>query len=106
MEDVIQVVLCTAPDAAQAARLARGLVDARLAACVNVVDGVRSFYRWEGEVQDDAEVQMIIKTQRSRIAALFDWLNEHHPYDVPEMLALPVSSGSEAYCRWLREQTA
>ena len=106
MSDGIQVVLCTAPDAEQASRLARGVVNARLAACVNVLPGIRSFYHWDGAVQDDAEVQLVIKTASHRIEALFAWLNANHPYDVPEILALEVGASSEAYGRWVLNETA
>ena len=99
------LVLCTAPDADVAARLARGLVDAKLAACVNVVPGLRSFYCWQGEVHDDAEVQLLIKSRHGRYDALEAWLGEQHPYDVPEILALPVERGSKAYLEWVTEQT-
>ena len=101
------VVLCTAPaDAECAAELARGLVEARLAACVNLIPGVRSFYRWEGAIQDDPEVQLVIKTRRGRFAQLEAWLNEHHPYDVPEILALPIAQGATPYLDWLEKQTS
>ena len=100
------LVLCTAPaEGDQAAKLAAGLVKARLAACVNMVPGLRSFYRWEGKVHDDPEVQLLIKTRRSRYAELEHWLGEHHPYDVPEILALPITAGSQAYLDWLVAQT-
>jgi periplasmic divalent cation tolerance protein len=111
MDDPALVVLCTAPanndsaGADVAARLARGLVDANLAACVNLVSGVRSFYRWEGAVQDDAEVQLVIKTRRSRFAELEEWLKREHPYSVPEIIALPIERGSQAYLDWVRDQT-
>lgn len=105
-DDEPLLVLCTAPaDGDVAATLARGLVDQCLAACVNVVSGVRSFYRWEGAVQDDAEVQLLVKTRRSRFDALAAWLGENHPYSVPEILALPIATGSDAYLSWLVEQT-
>lgn len=104
-DDAALVVLCTAPDADVAARLARGLVDARLAACVNVIPGLRSFYRWQGEVQDDGEVQLFIKTRRGRLPELMAWLGEHHPYDVPEVLALDVGAGSQPYLDWLTAET-
>lgn len=99
------LVLSTAPDADVAARLARGLVDGKLAACVNVIGGLRSFYRWEGEVHDDAEVQLLIKSRQHRFDALEAWLREHHPYDIPEIIALPIGGGSKDYLAWLEEQT-
>jgi periplasmic divalent cation tolerance protein len=104
-EDTPLLILSTAPDADVGARLARGLVEAHLAACVNLVPGVRSIYRWEGEVQDDPEVQLLIKSRRGRFAALASWLEEHHPYDVPEIVALPIATGSPAYLEWVGAQT-
>ncbi|MCA9616798.1 MAG: divalent-cation tolerance protein CutA [Sandaracinus sp.] len=103
MSDAL-VVLCTAPDDATAERLARGAVEAGLAACVNVLGEVRSFYRWKGALQDDRERQLILKTRRDRFDALRTWLMREHPYDVPEILALPVADGSPAYLAWLDEQ--
>lgn len=105
MEDDAILALCTAPDAETAAKLARTLVAERLAACVNVVPGLRSFYEWEGEVQDDAEVQLLIKTRASRTAELEARLKELHPYDVPEILFLTVRGGSAEYLAWLHETT-
>ena len=100
------VVLCTAPaEGDRATELARGLVEARLAACVNVVGGVRSFYRWQGAIQDDAEVQLVIKTRRALFEQLEAWLNEHHPYEVPEILAIEVVHGAKPYLDWLDAQT-
>lgn len=98
------VVLCTVPDEPTAERLARGIVEAHLAACVNVLGGVRSFYRWKGAVQDDREVQLVIKTRRARFDALAAWIAREHPYEVPEVLALPVVAGASSYLRWLVEQ--
>jgi len=97
------VVLCTVPDEPTAERLARGLVEARLAACVNVLGGVRSFYRWKGAVQDDRELQLVIKTRRTHFDALAAWIAREHPYEVPEVLALPVVAGAASYLRWLRD---
>lgn len=100
------VVLCTVPDEATAERLARGAVDAQLAACVNVLGGVRSFYRWKGEVQDERELQLVLKTDRARFDALAAWIAREHPYEVPEVLALPVVAGADSYLAWMREQLA
>ena len=102
----VQVCLCTAPSAEVGTELARGLVEAKLAACVNIVPGVRSIYRWQGEIQDDAELLLIIKTSRERFEAMRDWLIEAHPYDVPEVLALPVEAGADAYLAWVLESLA
>lgn len=104
MSEVL-AVFCTCPDDATAGRLARGLVEARLAACVNILPAIRSIYRWKGETQDDPEVLMIVKTTRSAYKALETWLTEHHPYDVPEVLALPVQYGSTAYLGWVEDET-
>jgi periplasmic divalent cation tolerance protein len=105
MEDGPILVLCTAPDAEVGARLARGVVDARLAACVNIVPGLRSFYVWKGEVHDEPEVQLLIKTRRRRFEELRDYLKSRHPYEVPEILALPIETGAKDYLGWLEEQT-
>jgi periplasmic divalent cation tolerance protein len=99
------VVLVTAPSAEKAAELARALVDERLAACGNVVPGLRSIYRWEGRVQDDAEALLVLKTTRARFEALRDRVVALHPYQVPEVLALPVEAGSAAYLAWIAAET-
>ena len=104
MSDLGIVVLSTFPDAEKAANVARALVDERLAACVNVVASVRSIYRWQGAVQDDAEVLAIIKTTSERYAALAARLAELHPYEVPEILALPIADGHPPYLAWLAGQ--
>jgi periplasmic divalent cation tolerance protein len=100
----ILAVLCTCPDAGTARDLACGLVERRLAACVNVLPEIRSIYRWRGEVQVDGEVLMVIKTTRDAYAALESWLLEHHPYDVPELLALPAAAGSADYLEWVMSE--
>lgn len=101
METRAYAVLCTCPDADTAARLARGLVEAGHAACVNVLPGIRSIYRWQGEVQDDAEVLMVGKCATDRLEGLREWLEANHPYEVPEVIALPVTAGSTAYLDWI-----
>jgi periplasmic divalent cation tolerance protein len=99
------VVLVTAPGADRAAEIARALVEERLAACGNVVPGLRSIYRWEGRVQDDAEALLLLKTTRDRFEALRERILALHPYQVPEVIALPVEAGSAPYLEWIRAET-
>jgi len=98
------VVLMTAPDEATGADLATRLVEERLAACVNIVPGIRSVFRWEGRIQDDAEVMLVGKTVASSLDALRARVLQLHPYDVPELLALPVAHGNGSYLDWVREE--
>jgi periplasmic divalent cation tolerance protein len=95
------VVLTTCPDAAVAARIARELVESGLAACVNRVGAVHSTYRWRGAVQDEPEVLLVIKTLTTRYSELEMRLKSLHPYEVPEIIALPVTRGSAEYLAWL-----
>lgn len=99
------VILCTAPDEATAEKLAGALVAARLAACVNLLPGVRSYYRWKGAIESDAEVQLLIKTRQDLFSRVASWLEEHHPYDVPEVVAIPAGSVSAPYRAWALEAT-
>jgi len=101
-----RVALATAPDAEVAARIAHALVDERLAACANLVPQVRSIYRWQGRVEDDTEVLLVIKTRADRVAALADRLRALHPYEVPELVVLPVVGGLAAYLAWMSAETA
>jgi len=96
------VVLTTVGPDFDAAMLARALVEQRLAACVNIVERIRSIYRWEGNVSDDAEQLLIIKTTDERVDALREELLRRHPYAVPEFVVLPVTT-SDAYGAWLLE---
>jgi periplasmic divalent cation tolerance protein len=100
-----RVVLMTAPDRATAESLAQSLVAERLAACANVVPGLASVYRWQGRVERADELLLILKTEVDRVPALIARAAELHPYDVPEVLALPVEAGLAAYLAWVREQT-
>jgi len=97
------VVLITAGSADEATAIARALVDERLAACTNLVPGVRSIYRWEGVVHDDPEVLLVAKTRADRFAALARRVAELHSYDVPEVIALPLVAGAARYLDWLDE---
>jgi periplasmic divalent cation tolerance protein len=99
------VVLCTAPTSDVSAELARGLVEAELAACVNIVPAVRSIYRWQGTTHDDAESLLVIKSRSARFDALAQWLRKHHPYSEPEIIALPIADGSPTYLAWIASLT-
>ncbi len=101
----LRVVLVTAPDVELGGRLARTLVEERLAACVNLVPQVHSIYRWEGKLQEDAEVLLVIKTRADRVAALAQRVTALHPYALPEIIALPVLDGNAAYLRWVSQET-
>ena len=103
MTDIV-IVLTTAPADEGAEQLARQLVDERLAACANVYPPMVSVYRWKGQVDRDAERQIVIKTTRDRVAALEARLKELHSYELPEFVVLSVESGSDAYVAWVREQ--
>lgn len=100
------IVLVTAPSADVAAQLARTLVEERLAACGNIVPGVRSIYRWQGEVQDESEVLLLLKTVPARVPALTARVVALHPYDVPEVVTVPLDSGLDAYVAWVEESVS
>ncbi len=99
------VVLNTCPDDDSAARLARALVEERLAACVNRLPLTASTYRWQGQVVEEAEVLLVIKTVADRYQALVARLQQLHPYQVPEIIAVPVADGLPAYLEWLVAET-
>jgi periplasmic divalent cation tolerance protein len=96
-----RVVLVAVPSGGKAESLAEGAVEARLAACANVISGVVSIYRWKGRVHRDAESLLLFKTSASKLKALERWVKERHPYETPEFVALPVSAGSKEYLGWL-----
>jgi len=97
------LVLSTFPDAAAAGTAAEALVKERLAACVNILPGVQSVYRWEGRVESGAEVLALIKTTHERYPALESRLRELHPYEVPEIVAVPAAAVAETYLQWVAD---
>jgi periplasmic divalent cation tolerance protein len=105
IERDIFVLLSTCPDAATAESIARELVGASLVACVNIVPRLRSIYRWNGAVQVDEEVLMVLKTAADRVSEARERLVELHPYDVPEVVALPVADGHHPYLQWVADST-
>jgi periplasmic divalent cation tolerance protein len=92
-----------APDGETARRLARLLVEERLAACVQIVDPIRSVYRWQGAVQEEPEALLLVKSSRELIPRIAELLHREHPYELPELAAVPILAGSTAYLAWLRE---
>ena len=99
------VALSTVATAEDAERIARALVERGLAACVNVVPGLVSIYRWKGEVQRDGELLLVIKTRADRFEAMREALVAMHPYEVPELIALPIGAGHAPYLAWLDENS-
>lgn len=100
------VLLCTVPNLEIGRSIARAVVNERLAACVNLVPGLTSIYRWEGAVQEDQEVLLVLKTRPERVERLTGSLIELHPYDVPEVLTFPTTGGHDAYLAWIRAETS
>ena len=103
MTDAV-VVLCTVGDQQDALRLGSAVVEERLAACVNILPAVQSIYRWQGEVERATEILLLMKTTQQGFAALRDRLEELHPYETPEIIALPIVDGLGNYLGWMREQ--
>lgn len=101
----MKIVLVTAP-ADVADDLAAKILESRLAACVAVVPGVRSVYRWKGEVERSDEVQLIVKTSDSMVSALMAWIAEAHPYDVPEILVVAVERADARYAKWVEDESS
>jgi periplasmic divalent cation tolerance protein len=99
------VVLTTLPDVDTARRVARSLVEQRLAACVNVLAPCSSIYRWQGAVEDATEVPLLIKTRQDRYDRLEAALRGLHPYELPEIVAIPVTSGLAAYLQWVASES-
>ncbi|MGD1088141.1 MAG: divalent-cation tolerance protein CutA [Verrucomicrobiota bacterium] len=95
------VVLVTAPDLKSARTLAGAALQERLIACANLVPRIESHYWWRGKIESDAEVLLVLKTRKSKLAALEKLILARHPYDTPEFLVLPLSAGSEKYLEWL-----
>lgn len=100
------VVLCTAPDRTTAETLANQALRARLAACVTLLPGATSFYVWEGKLEQSNEIQLLLKCDQAHQQALLDLLKAAHPYDVPELLVLPVQHGDSEYLSWLHASLA
>lgn len=96
------IVLVTIPADSEAEAFAEDLISTGVAACVNLLAPMQSIYRWEGEIQNETERQMLIKTTSASVPALWQRVRDLHSYDVPEFLVLPVIDGNEAYLKWIR----
>ncbi len=95
------VILCTAPDEAMAQELAARVLGEKLAACATLLPGASSLYYWEGKLEQEYEVQMLFKSDRQHQQALLNYLKQHHPYQTPELLVLPVMAGDKDYLSWI-----
>jgi periplasmic divalent cation tolerance protein len=104
MTDIV-TVLVTVSGEEEAVRIARSLVQERLAACANLVPGIRSIYRWKGEIWDTAELLLLIKTRAALFPALQQRIRQLHSYEVPEIVALPIIAGWPDYLNWVQEST-
>ncbi len=102
-EPILVLVTCGSEE--EALKIAKALVEEHLGACVNLVSPVRSIYRWEGEVRDEKEWLLIIKTQKQRLEELERKVKALHSYSVPEIISLPITEGSSAYLNWIKENT-
>lgn len=103
--DTAIACLCTCPDADTARRLADALVDERLAACVNLLPGITSVYRWQGRVEQAQEVLLVAKTVRARLDALTARVTALHPHELPEVIAVDIAGGLPGYLAWIAEET-
>lgn len=99
------VVYITAPDENEAVKISNALVSEKLAGCINMIKGIRSIYQWQGKIEDEPEVLLIVKSRRHLFERLKNRVKELHSYSVPEIIALQVIEGSEDYLKWLKEVT-
>lgn len=101
MDTLAHIVFTTCPDSGTAQRIAEALVDRNLAACVNIVPGLRSVYRWKGKRESADELLLIIKARAADYAKLETLVRELHPYELPEIVAVPIQAGLSAYLKWI-----
>ena len=97
------LILCTCPGHHSAEQLAQHLITEQLAACVNCIDGVRSYYQWQGQLEQSQEIQLFIKTRQALYAQVQQAILALHPYECPEIVSLPIEQGSHDYLQWLGE---
>lgn len=97
-----QIALCTCPDEESAETVANHLVDQQLAACVNIITGIRSVFRWKGEVESNKEVLLVIKTMLHVYDRMEQVILQHHPYELPEVVIVPITNGNSDYLSWIK----
>uniref|UniRef100_A0A1B6FXF1 Uncharacterized protein n=2 Tax=Cuerna arida TaxID=1464854 RepID=A0A1B6FXF1_9HEMI len=100
---LFSVVYITAPTQEVAKKIARGLVENQLAACVNIVPGITSIYKWEGKIEEDSELLLMVKTRTQKIVELTAYVKANHPYSVPEVISTPIESGHDLYLKFLND---
>jgi len=105
LDEEQRIVLISVPNKDLASHIARSLVEQKLAACVNIIPGVKSIYRWEDKIQEDSELLLIVKTRATCYTALEESVVKMHPYDTPEIISLDISQGFAAYLNWITEET-
>ena len=105
MDPKYLIVFVTTPTVEDGRKIARILVNKKLAACVNILPGITSIYTWEGEICDDGEILLIIKTRADLFDRLFATVDKEHPYEVPEVIAMPLTAGTADYLHWIDEAT-
>lgn len=101
MPQTIEIIFCTCPDKDTAKKLARLLVEKKLAACVNILPGITSVYAWEGKIESVQEHLLLIKSSKDKYQAIETTLYDHHPYEIPEIIAVPVQRGLSEYLDWI-----
>ena len=99
------IAMVTCPDEETAERISEVILQKRLGACVNVMPGITSRYWWKGKIEKDSEVLMLIKTKEALLEKIEETVKEHHPYDVPEVIAVPIAFGSSEYLNWIDSET-
>lgn len=100
------LILNTCPDRESAEQIAGMLVSEKLAACVNLIDNISSIYRWQGGIEQDSETLLLIKSRKEHYASIEAAIQQHHPYEVPEVIALPIEGGAPNYLDWIAQSTA
>lgn len=105
MQNRTLLVICTCPDEDSARRLSESLVQGKLAACVNIVNPINSIFTWQGRIDTEQESLLLIKTTETAYSALEQAIKQQHPYELPEIIAIPVQTGSAEYLNWIRENT-